>query len=354
MKNVLILHAYSAENLGDGLLVAETLDTIRAAFDGEALEAVVLASYPESFEAISGVRFVRSRPGRSGYCLEYLRILWSIRRFDAIVAVGGGYLRAKTVKEALKTALVHGPQLLAAAWRAPGRAVYFPQSVGPANYGSRLVLQKLLRRMAKVFLRDDRSIEEMMLPNSSRAPDLAAGRMSERGTSLIVADVPVLSVRHVNGRLPPGILPLANAVGAYDTYIQSTVRSNDDRPATSELKYRRLIPRAEMMCAGARPRVVVAVRLHAALMALAAGHYVVHLAYERKGFGAFGDLGIADFVHNVNAFDEQLVLDQVKLLLTNEDARAQYGERLRQSVGKSSACRDLLHRTLRESTLKSV
>ncbi|VTQ74518.1 polysaccharide pyruvyl transferase CsaB [Stenotrophomonas maltophilia] len=350
MKSVLILHAYSAENLGDGLLVAETLKAVRAAFDDEAIEAVVLASYPESFESIPGVRFVRSKPGRFGYPSEYLHALWSMDRFDAIVAVGGGYLRAKSMKEALKTALVHGPQLLAAAWRAPRRAVYLPQSIGPAHFGSRLILRGVLRRMQKVFLRDDRSIEEMGLPNALRAADLAAGRMSERGVSLAVADVPVLSVRHVNGRLPGGLLPLANSIGTYDSYIQSTVRSNDDRPATSELTYRRLIPRPEMMGSAAEPRVVVAVRLHAALMALAAGHYVVHLAYERKGFGAFGDLDIPEFVHNVNSFDQEKVLAQVHLLLGSQAARAEYNDRLRHSMIKLSGCRELLHSAIRDGS----
>jgi len=37
----------------------------------------------------------------------------------------------------------------------------------------------------------------------------------------------------------------------------------------------------------------------------------VHLSYERKGFGAYSDLGIDRFVHNVFDFDPDLVLSQV-------------------------------------------
>ncbi len=100
------------------------------------------------------------------------------------------------------------------------------------------------------------------------------------------------------------------------------------------------------MTPGARPRVVVAVRLHAALMALAAGHYVVHLAYERKGFGAFGDLGIDPWVHTVNGFDVETVLDQVSRLLGDDDVRADYNSRLAASSGALAEARGRITREL--------
>jgi len=347
LKRVLVTHAYSAENLGDGLLVAETLELVASTFAPEQVEVTVLASYPDSFPPLPGVTYVGSKPGRLGYSGKYLRVLAEIGSFDAIVAVGGGYLRAKTMREALKTLLVHGPQLVASALLAPGRSIYLPQSVGPANFGSRPLFRYLLRRMGTVFLRDDRSVREMRLENAVRLADLAAGRMGDRTGRTDVDDTPVLSVRHVRGSLSDDVVALAAKLGLYDSYIQSTVRSNDDRPATAELSYRQIISRDELLQDGSAPRVVVAVRLHAALMALAAGHFVVHLAYERKGFGAFGDLGLEQFVHNVNAFDVDAVYTQVRALLTDAAARMDYEDRIRNSLSGVAQERDTLGQVIR-------
>ena len=69
-------------------------------------------------------------------------------------------------------------------------------------------------------------------------------------------------------------------------------------------------------------------RLHAALMALKAGHYVIHLAYERKGFSAFEDVGLSEWVHNVNTFTPTEVRAQVEALLHDESVWAEYRRRL--------------------------
>lgn len=340
---VLVLHAYSAENAGDGLLVQETMSLIRSAYP----DAIVtmLAARPETFADIDAAIHT-STPTLRGWDKRARETLRNIDRYDLVVAVGGGYLRAGTFVEAIKTALVHGPQLLAAAkTRAP--TLYLPQSVGPARFGLRRVIRRQLRRLDTVLLRDDRSVEEVGGPTARRWPDLATlAAANPDGRASDVSAIPVVSIRAVRGRVNPRLLELAESLGTYDSYIQSTTGGNDDRAATSKLRPQRVLERSEFMGNGVTPRVVVAVRLHAALMALAAGHYVIHLAYERKGFGAYDDLKLTPWVHNVNSFDPEFVAMQVRSLLTSPERRHEYNESLRAASVRLTAADDELHRLI--------
>lgn len=348
---ILVLHAYSAANLGDGLLVDETLALIRKAF-GEECEITIAASHPRTFIGLP-VRVVDSGVSKTGYRREYLRLLMGVRQFDAVVAVGGGYLRAGTFVETLKTLLIHGPQLLSARYsRVP--VVYLPQSIGPVKFGLRRPVEALLKGMDVVALRDDRSMEEFPGVGAVRFPDLALiGEGNISPGARTPHAVPVMSIRSIRGKVPTGVMELADAIGEFDVYVQSSTAGNDDRPATKALGNRQVITRDELLAGEveSQPRVIVAVRLHAALMALRAGHYVVHLAYERKGFGAFDDLGISAYVHNVNDFDVEAVLHQVQSLLQSEQARAEYRAKTKATASvRADAREDLIHR-LRSAAL---
>lgn len=345
MTRVLVLHGYSAENAGDGLLVRETLELIREAYG--AADITLLASRPETFADL-GVRALPTVPTRRGWDRETREALRRIDGYDIVVAVGGGYLRAGTLIETAKTALVHGPQLRAAA-RTTTPTVYLPQSIGPARFGTRAWVQRTLRGIDLVMARDDRTIAEVGGPTMTRMPDLAtAAVVGGRQPGTDVDPVPVLSIRAVHGRISPDIYSLADRITPYDGYIQSTVGGNDDRPAAATLSPRHMVDRSTLMTPGGTPRVVVAVRLHAALMALAAGHYVVHLAYERKGFGAFGDLGISPWVHTVNSFDVDAIASQVKGLLTDPSIRAEYDDRIAEAAEAIAAARAQIVEQLRE------
>lgn len=331
IPRVLILHAYSAENAGDGLLVTESLELLGAAL-GEC-NVTLLASRPDSFADVAGT-VLPTVPTRRGWDRRTRAVLKQIDSYDLVLGVGGGYLRAGTPVETIKSVLVQGPQLLAAA-RTSAPTIYLPQSVGPARFGLRRRLRKLLGGVDIVMLRDDRSVDQFRGPTTRRAPDLAtAAVVAGRSGDDTVSSVPVLSIRSVHGRINPDIYRLADAIAPYDSYIQSTVGGNDDRPATSTLTPQRVIERDELMTPDSQRRVVVAVRLHAALMALAAGHYVIHLAYERKGFGAFSDLGIAPWVHSVNSFDVRDVSAQVDALLNDATVRADYDRRISDARGR--------------------
>lgn len=329
-KKILIMHAYSANNTGDGLLVDKALRTASLSFPEENLHFTVITMYPETFqylkESYNSIDIIDSGV-KSKKFLAFIKTIANIKNYDIVIAVGGGYLRFGTLNEGLKTALAHGPQLIAASLFAPQKTIYLPQSIGPLNL-AKAPMRFFLGRMKHVCVRDDRSVEELKLKNVIRMPDMATQNFTRSG-NLEVADFPVLTVRETRGGLAKDVQELADLLGAgqFDSYIQSKVASNNDEPVTQQLKYREIIDKEVFLQSG-EARVVIAVRLHAALMALAAGHYVIHLAYERKGFGAFDDLNLNEFVYNVFDFDAQKVLTQAKKLLSDADYRAQYNEKI--------------------------
>ncbi|NNG39269.1 polysaccharide pyruvyl transferase family protein [Flexivirga sp. ID2601S] len=344
---VVLLHAYSATNAGDGLLVEEALDLIDEALPGSSV--TVAAQHPETFPARPGVEIIDAGFSKRGPGRDLARLLCTLGDYDLIVGVGGGYLRSRDCLEGLKTVFAHGPQLIAAS-RSKRPTFYLPQSVGPLNGGSRALFIPPMRRLRSVFLRDDRSVTESGLDNAVRFPDMALlTRSYAPRDGRIVDPRPVLSVRKVHGKSVAALRTLATRFNSFDGYVQSTGAGNDDSAAVAELGPEQIIPRDLIMARSGPRRVVVAVRLHAALMAINAGHYVVHLAYERKGFGAFEDLGLPEYVHNVSSFDVQAVKDQVVALLSDAPVRADYDAKITASRTALAKRRDSLVKLLRES-----
>lgn len=82
-------------------------------------------------------------------------------------------------------------------------------------------------------------------------------------------------------------------------------------------------------------------------MALAAGHYVVHLAYERKGFGAFNDLGLEDYVRNVNDFDAKDVQSLIQALTSSEAVRNDYDTKIQKALSRAKTSTDELLTSIR-------
>jgi polysaccharide pyruvyl transferase WcaK-like protein len=341
---IALLQCYSASNPGDGLLVDEAIELLQEAF-GTSVEMTIVASYPNTF-AHHNARLIRARPTRFGYSLDYIRFLAQIRAFDMVIGVGGGYLRFGSIKETLKTALVHMPQLIAAAWFGR-RSLYLPQSVGPAPSWLRQPLASAFSKVDLFLVRDDRSVAEFPHANFSRYPDLALLSPHKRQRDPDRVDpVPVYSIRFVHGRVPGTLVALAQSLGEYVGYVHSHGAGNDDTAAMASLGGRTLITHDALFAPKlAQRRVVVAVRLHAALAAINAGHYAVHLAYERKGYGAFSDLGLSNYVHNVSAFDPDAVAIQVRELLTNKRTREAYDSVLERANRRFSQQRsDLVER----------
>ncbi|MDI9915075.1 polysaccharide pyruvyl transferase family protein [Rhodococcus sp. IEGM 1379] len=345
--NVLILHGYSADNAGDGLLVHETISLVRDAL-GENSAITVAASHPETFSELDA-RIVDSSICRTGYRRAYIGLLRSLDQFDVVIGVGGGYLRAGYPIEMLKTLLIHGPQLWAAS-RTSTPTVYLPQSVGPAGRFAAKAIAARMKKIDSFYVRDDRTSSQYGTTGAVRASDLAilSARPLER-TGSKVDCVPVISVRAVRGRVSPLVIDFARQVGQFDGYVQSTTGGNNDIDAMRSLGARDIVSREGLMTppVDAPRRIVVAVRLHAALMALRAGHLVIHLAYERKGFGAFQDLGLEEYVHNVNKFEPARVFRQMNALIEDDNEQRKYLDRVDAALQTSPTARQALVEDLR-------
>jgi polysaccharide pyruvyl transferase WcaK-like protein len=344
VKQVVLLHAYSRRNSGDGLLVDLSVALLREALGAQTRVAVIAAdpaSFPEYDEVYAapvlghaGAARVRQAlaacAGRASHGVAQLQA--RLDAADLVVGVGGGYLRARTAAQAVKLEIGHMLQMRAA--RAAGKpTVYLPQSIGPALAGGRALsdgfgarLTELLGGFSSVFVRDDRSLSFMARAgNAMRAPDLAVleferqhdavlARAAQRDgavrhVALVLREAPswdqhkrlhyAHAVRRL-GRLLAGQCRLSYAV-------QSTGRGNDDAAYYRRLGIDAPLPSLKQLLAGDTPDVVVSVRLHGALEAILHGVPAFHLSYERKGFGAYGDLRVGDWVANAASFDADAI-----------------------------------------------
>jgi len=324
---VVIVDAYARSNAGDGLLVDETRELVEDAFPGADVQLVAMA--PESFPEFPGAlhpvaghrsdmtlidlffRGVSARPHRA--------VRRAIADADIAVAVGGGYLRADSISAALKTTLSHLVQAPTARSRTP--YVYLPQSIGPLPPRFIPLGFGRLRHAVAVFVRDDRSLGELTARGipARRLPDLAAIAAGTRAIEARRSDSHRAAL--IARRLPRAgssydvaLDRIISSLGA-ELLVQSSGRGNDDpqyyrergwgdghRPLTAALD------------STDPPAVTVSVRLHGSLQSILAGVPSVHLSYERKGWGAYEDLGIAEYVHSARDFDADLVIEQARQL----------------------------------------
>lgn len=334
---IVVAHAFSRRNAGDSLLVDLTLRHLTSAGIGPD-HITVLALDAPSFGDLPHVIAAPGEPwGRpsadaaiavaeaagaglsrlSGFRIHLGTVARVLGRADGVVAVGGGYLRTRGVVNSAGTALNHLPQLLVAA-RGPAPAVYLPQSIGPLRGPVGAAARHTLRRVDAVHVRDDRSLRDLRgLGNVHRTPDLAVLALATRrtdphppgsGPPIVVArDLPRAGDYHTRLRA------LATALGEHRWAVQADgVGDRSDAAFYARLGVSaagRLLPTL-----ADAPAVVVSVRLHGALESILAGVPAVHLSYERKGWGAYGDLGLERFVHSARDFDPSVVARQVALL----------------------------------------
>ncbi|WP_345815068.1 polysaccharide pyruvyl transferase family protein [Paraburkholderia sp. PREW-6R] len=339
-KHVVLLHAYSSRNSGDGLLVDLSIGLLKQAL-GENTRVSIVAADPASFSqhsdlhpapvlAENGVARIAAAaslllPVASNSRLsELLRLLKSA---DLIAGVGGGYLRARNYLEALKLEAGHLLQMRAACLSGKP-TVYLPQSIGPSMPAEPLHshLKAMLGTFSSVFVRDDRSMSFLEgNTNTQRAPDLAVLDFERRSTQIMaLANTAPSAVNHVAfvlRRAPSwgvqqrkryeastqALIERLRPACRISFSVQSTGRGNDD------LAYYRsmgitgdLLPLKQLLNTD-RPDVVVSVRLHGALESVLSGVPSYHLSYERKGFGAYADLGLNGWVANAADFDPDKV-----------------------------------------------
>ena len=394
---VAILNGYSADNIGDWLLIEASVDLVRARHPGEHI--VVLAMDPRSLSPrIVGAEVIEApisleRPpwiAIMGVLLAYITACRfgprRMRRLSSIrsaYSVGGGFLQVRSMRELGSVFAVHITQLLLMRRRRVP-IVMLPQSVGPfrgriPRFGAR----RVLRAFEETVVREEQSLEHLRALDTSRphrvhqTADLAfwpgLRRRDVRQGHTGPADGQALRVALVTRQwwFPGAADPdgeqdryLANVACLIDLLSERghtpvmvlhstgpTVRGDDGIatsaigrltntvPPIDDLSHHMSLDDVEAHYAGFD--VVISTRLHAALMALRAGVPAIALGYEWKSEGIFGDLGLARWHRKIDAWAPGEVAEMVTSLADYPLDRA-HGEMAR--MGKS--VEDLFLRTL--------
>jgi colanic acid/amylovoran biosynthesis protein len=274
---------------------------------------------------------------------------------DVIVAAGGTYL---VPHYRLAPRLVH--LLVCTALGKP--FILFTQSMGPFNgHLTKSVLRLVLRRAALILLRDDlsrRHLQALGVPpdNAAIAPDaafaLAPANISHPATIKKADHLKVaISLRdwpHFETGTSEGMDGYLDAVAglvrrlvgerqAHVTFLSTCQGANEywtDDSAIADQVTRRLPPdilrHVEVDRMHRRPEnmirrlkdfdVVVATRMHAAILALCAGRPVLAIAYEFKSRELFRRLGLGDLVVDIEELTAERLTAAVERLLAARPA----------------------------------
>ncbi|SDU87625.1 polysaccharide pyruvyl transferase family protein [Pseudomonas mucidolens] len=367
--NVTILHGYSASNSGDGLLVDLAIALVLRNF-GADTSINVVASDPQSFSYLPYKRYdapVMAAKGlgrvRQALFLDqsYTGLANLLRSSDLIVGVGGGYMRSKSAFEHIKLKLGHAKQLETAILsKVP--SVYLPQSIGPFHGESSKIVGHYANADA-VFVRDNRSSEIFAThENVYRVPDLAVQALASKillqpkftrcasspaVVCVVLRKPPAWSkekkVAYVANlkRLLQRLKNKSKVVCA----VQSAVRGNDDGAFYRELGITEELLSLKATLAKYQPDVVISVRLHGAIESLLAGVPAYHISYERKGFGAYQDMGVEDWVINGGEINVDSIIDTVYA----PNALSRFGKQL------TDTCKEIEAKTLvMDSIIKGI
>lgn len=338
----LITHAYSRNNSGDGLLVDLAVDTVEKSAEKMKLSRVIVCD-GDSFNGYLASEISRINIDQKSKITKTAAILSTIIKLllfsdekllpksaradafeaDAIFAVGGGYLRAGRTSEALKMLISHGPQLKYAA-KTSKKTIYLPQSIGPLRGPIGKLIKHWLKSIDIIFLRDDISPREVTSKNTKRVPDMAiqelASTLSQRKPQAIATPPVYLIARDLHGgaKYRGEILRLLATIPSIEPLIQSTGRGNDDRTFYKTLGINKEL-RTVQEATNNNPGIVISVRLHGAIQSLINNCPTIHLSYERKGFAAYKDLGLEQYVINAKNFSSETISALVKQLILNQE-----------------------------------
>jgi polysaccharide pyruvyl transferase WcaK-like protein len=167
-----------------------------------------------------------------------------------------------------------------------------------------------LRHIDAVCVRDRWSAADLAgVPNVRCLPDLAVLEIAESADGIhrsVGAGRVGFVARRVDhaGGYEGQVRAVATELGDQAVWA---VQTTGDRTKSDAVHYERLglIAGGHLvdLLAARELSVVVSVRLHGALMALRHGVPAIHLAYDRKGPAAFGDLGLDEWCFDVRSLD---------------------------------------------------
>jgi polysaccharide pyruvyl transferase WcaK-like protein len=333
--NIVILHAYSASNSGDGLLVDLAIEVVQRNF-GSKCNITVVASDPESFNYLPQPKFpapiMAAKPLNKILDAVFVNRSYAplsklLEKADLIVGVGGGYMRSKTNIERLKLNLGHGKQLETGI-KSKAPIIYLPQSIGPFHGNHENIIKHYSAANA-VFARDDRSKKIFSTVNTvHRSPDLAVQALAKKvlanhafieskstpETICLVLRKPPAWDDQKKAKYKENLQELIKKLSPKSKIIyavQSSVRGNNDELFYKELGITESLLSLKETLSKFNPDLVISVRLHGAIESLISGFPAFHISYERKGFGAYEDMGVSDWVVNGANFDTDYVIKTI-------------------------------------------
>lgn len=362
----LILHGFSRRNSGDGLLVDLTLEAMEAA-GIERGQCHLLALDPESFGDLDHVhrapgeptaqlstRLLAAAAQLSADLVSRSQVQQLAREAKGMVAVGGGYLVTDSLTRQAGVLLNHMVQMRVAA-RAKVPTIYLPQSVGPLQGPVGAMTKRVIRGVDRFYLRDDTSMRELPGPNFRRCPDLAVLKLA-RALPAVTSSSPQQGPVILVGRELPNEGDYVGRLRQLSTKVTDpiwAVQADIEGPRSDRSFYHQHGWSDEgslsQVIAKQPASVVISVRLHGAIASLIAGRPAIHLSYERKGWGAYEDLGIAEFVHDARSFDPDLVAAQAREL---QHSPARFWTAVSEAAPKLKAHYDAMVADLRERLVR--
>jgi polysaccharide pyruvyl transferase WcaK-like protein len=346
---MIVLHSYSTKNSGDGLLVDLAVEVAKDTGQNSvdkmiALDKDSFVGFDSIYEPVIIKGSFLSKISYSVKCIvnvvkrvDIFDGYLPVESSDAVFAVGGGYMRGRTFIESVKTFLAHVPQLLWSSRQKNCPVIYLPQSIGPFSGLMKLIVKNSLSRVDLVCARDDLTVAELGLDNVIRVPDLAVQELAmSYGDNLRSNHYEkiYLIARSVN---VPGqdeyisrLIKLKELIPNIEPLVQSEGRGNNDVAFYNKLGWTGEIRRVKDVLAQSENKgVVISVRLHGSLQSMISGCPSIHLSYERKGFGAFSDLGISEYCHGFKSFDPEAVAGQANELCKDS---SEYWNRIGSSI----------------------
>jgi polysaccharide pyruvyl transferase WcaK-like protein len=352
-RKVALLNGYSAHNLGDALLLENAIRAIGRIRPGA--EIMAMAADADSFHGRLGP--ARAVPAPIGFPKDMVRLPWAVvaiatrgrwgcSRLRALTcveeafSVGGGFLQFRRLREVITIGSVHVLQLaMCRRLRVP--ITMLPQSVGP--FGGRATTRfgrTVIAWFRTLIVREQQSERYIastapdLLPRVRVAPDL--GFLSESdpirapvGGPRLVGIVP--RQWWFPGRTDPSaayaryldaLAQVARSLVERGCSVDLIIQSNgpthrgDDRIAARAINesLTRELPIVDLDPAESandairrygRYDLLIATRMHAAIMGLLAGTPTLAVAYEWKTHGVFETLGLSDWVIDIADIDER-------------------------------------------------
>jgi colanic acid/amylovoran biosynthesis protein len=389
---VVVSHAYAVQNAGDAAILGVVLDDVHAAFpDAEVTVLTIGPTAPgETFDGVPVVPSLMfhalnrwsTRPLKLVYAVHVVtvtllravvrrgtgltlpvprRLREVVRLYeqaDAVVPVGGGYLRGRRgLTSTVELALLLHPLVLSRLLRTP--VVLYTQSVGPfADRVQRWLAARVLRHVDLVLVREDISRDLLsrlgVRHNVVRAVDAGfrftgatPAHLRERlgvppGGLLVGITVRQWLPDQAQARFEEAVAEMADrvverhaATVVFIPQVTSEHHHDDDRVVSRRVQRRMRRP-AVVLDEAADHRavrglyseldVLVGTRFHSVIFALTASVPALAVEYEHKTSGIMRDLGLGSWVVRMEDATADRLTERLEALLSQ---RALYRAGLR-------------------------